>query len=338
MLSEGLALRQLTQHANRYELELVVDEDLGGAVSSGGLQVAFPGAPPGGGACHRLEVALAQPATLRAALAFAWPFDSSACAVRVRRGARAVSATLPKTPLWPGDAACCLSKMEVERLPPWGDVGALGTHLGSQFSHPGGLPVAPAPAHRRCQHIGTLGREWHTLLTSLLPNSLASCQRRAGRQATGRHAGSDRLHHVRRQRKRAGTLRQDVAGEGLGGQRWAATGEQCKAGRGCWPEQACSELLSLSLRCIVQGHFVLSMVSTASTDRSEADITVFMHGGGILRLPDGRPLLHISYVDHQLAMRMFPTMESRQATWARWAGQVSPLGSCAASCRCFDPG
>ena len=55
-LSSGLALRQLAEHADRFELELAVEAGLGGTVSSSGLSVEFPGAPPGGGACTQLKV------------------------------------------------------------------------------------------------------------------------------------------------------------------------------------------------------------------------------------------------------------------------------------------
>lgn len=54
-LSDGLQLRRLAEHADRFELELAVAPGLQG-VSSKGLDLAFPDAPPGGGAGHQVEV------------------------------------------------------------------------------------------------------------------------------------------------------------------------------------------------------------------------------------------------------------------------------------------
>lgn len=54
-LSRGLALRKLAEHADRFEVELVVEEKLGGTVSSSGLQLEFPGGTPGGGSCHSFQ-------------------------------------------------------------------------------------------------------------------------------------------------------------------------------------------------------------------------------------------------------------------------------------------
>lgn len=55
-LSPGLQLRSLAEHANRFEVELGVDAQLGGSPSSSGLQLRFPGAPPGDGASQQIEV------------------------------------------------------------------------------------------------------------------------------------------------------------------------------------------------------------------------------------------------------------------------------------------
>ena len=54
-LSRGLALRKLAEHADRFEVELVVEEKLGGTVNSSGLQLEFPGGTPGGGSCHSFQ-------------------------------------------------------------------------------------------------------------------------------------------------------------------------------------------------------------------------------------------------------------------------------------------
>lgn len=56
-LSSGLQLRRLAEYADRFELELGVEERLGGAVSSSRLALSFPGATPGG-ACQQFEVRL----------------------------------------------------------------------------------------------------------------------------------------------------------------------------------------------------------------------------------------------------------------------------------------
>lgn len=55
-LSDGLVLRRLAEHADRFELELAVEDRLGGSLSSSGLSCEFPGAPLGGGASHSLRV------------------------------------------------------------------------------------------------------------------------------------------------------------------------------------------------------------------------------------------------------------------------------------------
>lgn len=55
-LSQGLQLRRLVEHADRFEAELAVDASLGGTVSSSGMGLEFPGAPLGGGACQALKV------------------------------------------------------------------------------------------------------------------------------------------------------------------------------------------------------------------------------------------------------------------------------------------
>jgi len=55
-LSSGLHLRGLAEHADRFEAELAVDPSLGGALSSSGLELQFPGAPFGGGECQQLKV------------------------------------------------------------------------------------------------------------------------------------------------------------------------------------------------------------------------------------------------------------------------------------------
>lgn len=56
VLSDGLVPRRLAEHADRFELELAVEERLGGRLSSSGLSCELPGAPLGGGASHGLKV------------------------------------------------------------------------------------------------------------------------------------------------------------------------------------------------------------------------------------------------------------------------------------------
>lgn len=57
--------------------------------------------------------------------------------------------------------------------------------------------------------------------------------------------------------------------------------------------------------------------STAARDPNEAALFLVVHGG-VRRLPDGRPLLHVSYVDHAAAERMYPTERSQQEPVRRW--------------------
>lgn len=59
-----------------------------------------------------------------------------------------------------------------------------------------------------------------------------------------------------------------------------------------------------------------SLHSTAARDSDEASLALFIHGG-VKRLPDGRPLLHVSCVDHERALRMFPSDASRAKPMAR---------------------
>ena len=58
------------------------------------------------------------------------------------------------------------------------------------------------------------------------------------------------------------------------------------------------------------------LTSTAAADQSEPSLILVVHGG-FKRLPDGRPLLHVSCVDQDAAKRAFPTEASRQAPFAR---------------------
>jgi hypothetical protein len=46
------------------------------------------------------------------------------------------------------------------------------------------------------------------------------------------------------------------------------------------------------------------------------DLFVVVHGG-VRRLPDGRPVLHISYVDHAAAERMYATDSAKQKPFRR---------------------
>lgn len=56
-LSSGLQLCRLAEHADRFELELAVDQGLGSSLGTKqGLALTFPDAPPGGGIGYRLEV------------------------------------------------------------------------------------------------------------------------------------------------------------------------------------------------------------------------------------------------------------------------------------------
>ena len=57
----------------------------------------------------------------------------------------------------------------------------------------------------------------------------------------------------------------------------------------------------------------------AGPDPEEPSMTLFIHGH-TKRLPDGRPLLHVSVADNERAARMFPTPASRAAPMARWGG------------------
>jgi hypothetical protein len=55
-LSSGLRLQKLAEHADRFELELVVEAGLGGSLAAKAVAYDFVGAPPGGGACEQLQV------------------------------------------------------------------------------------------------------------------------------------------------------------------------------------------------------------------------------------------------------------------------------------------
>jgi hypothetical protein len=110
-LSSGLVLRRLAEHADRFELEFVVGDDLGGTVTSSGLQLGFPDAPAGGGSCRQLQLTLKEPAKLRATLSLPWPVDSLTAKVRVRRRYAATSTavpplTQPSPPKTPQSSAC----------------------------------------------------------------------------------------------------------------------------------------------------------------------------------------------------------------------------------------
>lgn len=59
-----------------------------------------------------------------------------------------------------------------------------------------------------------------------------------------------------------------------------------------------------------------SVCGTAAAPDDEPALTLFIHGG-VRRLPDGRPLLHVSCVDHDRAMRLYPKPASRRAPVAR---------------------
>jgi hypothetical protein len=58
---------------------------------------------------------------------------------------------------------------------------------------------------------------------------------------------------------------------------------------------------------------------------------MFVHGGN-RRLPDGRPLVHVSFTDHATAERLYPTMASRGAPFARCArcAALAAVPCCAA--------
>jgi hypothetical protein len=182
-LSSGLRLQKLAEHADRFELELVVEAGLGGSLAAKAVAYDFVGAPPGGGACEQLQVGragwlsfsfvgfgapqqvvfqavmwlglithktpsltcsvcalfaqvrLKQPALLEADFRFPWPIDSVGASFRVLRSARTLSATLPKDPLWPSDAAWAC-QLDAERLPAWGDSDRLGIYMSSMLSLP----------------------------------------------------------------------------------------------------------------------------------------------------------------------------------------------------------
>lgn len=74
-----------------------------------------------------------------------------------------------------------------------------------------------------------------------------------------------------------------------------------------------------------QGHVMHKLICTASCDPAEPDVTLFVHHG-MRRLPDGRPLLHVPYVDHTAAARTFPTMASRHAPFARFGKVMRRCG------------
>lgn len=71
--------------------------------------------------------------------------------------------------------------------------------------------------------------------------------------------------------------------------------------------------------CRLQGCTTHMLTSTAAADQSEPSLILVVHGGA-KRLPDGRPLLHVSCVDQDAAKRAIPTEASRQAPFARQGG------------------
>jgi hypothetical protein len=72
------------------------------------------------------------------------------------------------------------------------------------------------------------------------------------------------------------------------------------------------------LCCVgLQGTHVHQLRCGSAGPHDESELTVVVHGGGVKRLPDGRPLLHLSYVDHVSAMRQFPSEASHSAPMRR---------------------
>lgn len=69
---------------------------------------------------------------------------------------------------------------------------------------------------------------------------------------------------------------------------------------------------------VLQGRTTHMMTNTAAADPSEPSLILIVHGG-VRRLPDGRPLLHVSCVDQDAAKRAFPTEAARQVPFARRA-------------------
>lgn len=65
-----------------------------------------------------------------------------------------------------------------------------------------------------------------------------------------------------------------------------------------------------------QGVHMHSVRSTTAAPGDEPALTLFIHGG-VRRMPHGRPLLHVSCVDHDRAMRLYPNPASRRAPVAR---------------------
>ena len=64
------------------------------------------------------------------------------------------------------------------------------------------------------------------------------------------------------------------------------------------------------------GSLLHSLFDAGSAPPGEADITVAVHSVRVM--PSGRPLAHLSYVDHALAARMNPTHAQQQRACARF--------------------
>ncbi|KAL4422969.1 hypothetical protein ABPG75_009166 [Micractinium tetrahymenae] len=243
-LCPGLQLRQLAEHADRYELELGVEQRLGGSRSSSGLELGFPGAVPGGAACQKLELSLAQPARLRARIALPWPFDSREVGVKVRKSARTVAVTLPKFLPWPAAGP----SVDADRLPEWGrgpaEARQLSMYMSLMFSH-------------------------------------------------------QEMEHRQRQNARPGQM---------------GTLFELK-----------ESLQALFVMCYQQGIRVHTVYRAPARPEDEPALTIFIHGG-VRRLPDGRPLLQLSAVDHGRAAQLYPSPASRAAPFARFSRMMRQHG------------
>jgi hypothetical protein len=90
-------------------------------------------------------------------------------------------------------------------------------------------------------------------------------------------------------------------------------------------------LQSIFINTLQRGGRLMScLVRSPIRPQQEPSITLLVHG--ILQLPDGRPVAHISFVDHERALRLFPTAAAKLTAARRFtrilgAPQVRGAGS-----------
>jgi hypothetical protein len=81
---------------------------------------------------------------------------------------------------------------------------------------------------------------------------------------------------------------------------------------------------------MLQGHncHMLVPAGRPAGGTPEPSLVLCVHGG-VRRLPDGRPLLHVSCVDQDRAKRIYRTEASRMQAATRWgAGAAALLAAC----------